>query len=611
MTRRSSALHGNTGKEASSRENLKITGGIMIGISRKQVEHTEYIFVDFFDTLMFRSVHSCQMTEAWDRALARKLELAAGKLRDCRRAVLAEAGRDECAVNSHTLCGRIWEKLKHASENVSPGKEDFCKLSLETETYLEFGVQYVNREIFRFLDEQKKQGKKIILVTDFYLPAESYHRFLKKCGPGQLADQIFCSSDIGLTKSGDGLLYGHVLKTLDITPAQAVMIGDSLQADKLNAERYGIRSFRYFPFIHKVRTNLSRILKRDGSRSCYKTIRSFTRKDLMFLEYVFPLSCFTERLYDQLRYDRQNSAYFLSRGGYYLKILFDAYEAFCVPEKETIRTQYLYNSRKVNILAEKDEEARSLLTEYLAPYTKGNSFSFVDEGWYGHGQLIYTRTLGLKTAGYYLGLMDNFPETDCQRKGILFHVDENGRKSPYYGIFRTNCTLYEQLLTAPHGSVEAYVRGENQEITAVLKDNEQERRLYSGYTKAVQDHLLDYAKALFVWQCPMSLYQIAVQMIRPLLFAGREKRKLLKIYDGAYYNNAQDDSKKEFGKLKQVRINVIQLLYKPEEYMRYFCKVKERCTSDPAYALYIPFGMVVYGYCRLSLFLKRCFERED
>ncbi len=63
----------------------------MIGISRKQVEHTEYIFVDFFDTLMFRSVHSCQMTEAWDRALARKLELAAGKLRDCRRAVLAEA----------------------------------------------------------------------------------------------------------------------------------------------------------------------------------------------------------------------------------------------------------------------------------------------------------------------------------------------------------------------------------------------------------------------------------------------------------------------------------------------------------------------------------------
>lgn len=45
----------------------------MILINEKQFIDKQYIFVDFFDTVMFRKVHSHQMPKLWDNALSKKL----------------------------------------------------------------------------------------------------------------------------------------------------------------------------------------------------------------------------------------------------------------------------------------------------------------------------------------------------------------------------------------------------------------------------------------------------------------------------------------------------------------------------------------------------------
>ena len=145
----------------------------------------------------------------------------------------------------------------------------------------------------------------------------------------------------------------------------------------------------------------------------------------------------------------------------------------------------------------------------------------------------------------------------------------------------------------------------------LLKKNVKEDRLYFDHTKMIQNNILDYARALFVWRCDPSRYQIAKQMIAPLLFAGHDKRRLLKIYDESYYDNVKNGSEKEFGKLKQIRIKISGLIFGPEEYMRYFCKLKEKCASDLTYRMYLPIGIMIYLCCLLSLSLKHCFAGKD
>lgn len=582
----------------------------MICINRKIIQSVDYIFVDFFDTLMFRKIHSSQMEKQWDIALSKKLCLRKGILSQCRRQIVEKSGKDECAINYRTLCNEIWEQLHNVYRiDCILDREEFYSLSFDIETHLELGVQYINREMYNFLQSQKKNGKKIVLVTDFYLPTESYEIFGRRYHLDELLDYIYCSSDLEMTKSGSGKIYDYVLNELSVDPKRVLMIGDNLKSDKKNAQNYGMYAYRYFPLAHKIRTNLCKRLDVDCRKISYKNICKSADKEVIFGEYMLPLAYFTEKLYAELFREKQ-MVNFLSRGGYFLKILMDAYQNLSIPKDQIITTNYIFNSRKVNEKAVTDSKARKLLYEYLSPYIHNNEFVFVDEGWHGHGQLIFSDNLKLNTKGYYLGLMSNSTKKKCKRRGILFQKDETGKNSSYYGVFRTNLTLYEQILTAPHGSVQEYYRNENNQICVKFNENEKEQKLYEGHTAELQILLLDYIKAVFVWQCKLSKYKIAKSMLKSLLFANKEKRNLLKLYDKSYFNNVCDNSKKTFGHIKQVHINVLKMFLEPEEYMRYFCKIKEKCHSELLYVIYVPVGILIYCYCRISLFFKHIFIKS-
>ena len=99
-------------------------------------------------------------------------------------------------------------------------------------------------------------------------------------------------------------------------------------------------------------------------------------------------------------------------------------------------------------------------------------------------------------------------------------------------------------------------------------------------------------------------------MLDSLLFANKKKRELLKKYDESYFNNAIDDTQKGFGNIKQIKINLIELICSPEEYLRYFCKLKEKCQSRLLYLLYVPVGCVIYCWCRFSLFVKKFVKKR-
>lgn len=580
----------------------------MIRIKNCLLRNKKYIFVDFFDTVMFRKIHSNQMMQLWDESFSAKLNIKEGILTQVRINIIRKYMSNECAIAYETLCNDIYYGLKKQIPEVS--KKEFYRFSKEIEMYIEYGVQYVNREMIKFLKKWKKRGKKIILVSDYYLSADVYEVFMNKNNIAEIFDKIYCSSDIGKTKCGEGDLYPTILKDLGVNAEEVFMIGDSLVSDVTNAKKYGIEAYRYFPFVHKIRTNINKMVDRNCKEIAYKNILKEAKKNCIFGVYSYPLVYFTKELHERLALEKQN-ANFLSRGGYFLKKLFDAYEELVIPQPQRIDSFYVFNSRKVNEKAKNNEMDRKLLFDYLKPYFKEDKFCFIDEGWYGHGQIIFTEILGIKTKGFYLGLMDNYSIADCEREGILFGMSEGRKTSEYYGVFRTNCTLYEQILTAPSGSVQRYYRNELGSIDVELKQNPKENNIYQMYTKRIQEQLLSYVSTLFVYQYDTSRFELSKKLLKELLFAGYEKRSILLQYNESYFDNVVDSSKKKFGKKSDIHIEFLDLIKNPENYMRYFCKLREKFNTRFSYILYCPLGMCIYLYTYGSLIIKHMNRKKN
>ena len=176
----------------------------------KLAEHKSVIFVDFFDTVMFRQIHSHQLMGQWENVLKRKYtQLIKVDLCKLRRIVINEISKDECAISYDVLLEKLYLKL--ISEiDFSVTFKEFKKISYKIDYSLDMATQYPNRAIVKILKRLKSSGKKIYIVTDYYLPGKCYENYLRPYRLQNLYDGIFCSSDYQKTKI-DGDLYDEVL----------------------------------------------------------------------------------------------------------------------------------------------------------------------------------------------------------------------------------------------------------------------------------------------------------------------------------------------------------------------------------------------------------------
>lgn len=474
----------------------------------------KYVFVDFFDTTMFRHIHSSQLQPEWEKAIKRKFpNLKEFKLIELRKSVIDYLGGNELEIQYSELIHHIYKKI---NKKIDVTENEFYNISLSLEMYQDMAVQYPNKTIVSKLVKWKKEGKRIYLVTDYFLPGAVYDEYLKNYNLEGLFERIFCSSDYGASKA-NGNLYNVVLKELDIDAKDTVMIGDNKNSDYINAKNCGLYAIHYMPYLHKIHTNIYK--KKNKSLDINKTIFKHAFKDTEFGEYSLVLYYFCNNLYKELRRDKVNTIHFLSRGGYLLKKSFDKYQGLCIDNM--ISTNYIHNSRKVNYLAKENEEDFELLKRYFNQEGVSDKFCFVDEGWYTHGQIIISELFRdtLKTRGYYLGIMGRpkAPE-NCYRKGILFDAGDNpAEKSKYYGVFRTNCTFYEQILTAPEGSLKKYIVEPDGKIGFSLVWEQIEKDLYLNNTRKIQENLIRLLCCLISWNQYLDDYELAKYVLKTLL----------------------------------------------------------------------------------------------
>ena len=138
--------------------------------------------------------------------------------------------------NGHTEVSLqdIWENLE---EDTGLNAEEGMRLECETEEKL----CYSNPYMLQVWKRLQKLGKRMIIVSDMYLPRSCIERILQKTGY-MGAERIYISNEYGENKAG-GDLFHRVIR--DFSGARIVHIGDNPHSDQKMAKASGLDILPY------------------------------------------------------------------------------------------------------------------------------------------------------------------------------------------------------------------------------------------------------------------------------------------------------------------------------------------------------------------------------
>lgn len=564
----------------------------------KQTEGKKAIMVDFFDTIIFRRVHSSQIYYQWAKTLIARLEFSSPITSDeivyLRHKINKQLRKEYFESPFKEVMSQLYEQLKN---KIMLSKEDFISICLEADISVELGCQYPNNHLISFLRKAKARGQRIYIISDFYLPILAYNNFLINAGCNDIFDGIFVSETYNKTKS-NGSIYPFVLTQIGLEAKDCIMLGDSKTSDVIQANKHGIEGLWYFPLFHKIHTNISRIFNIEYSKRIIKKQASYLYQHSDFDEYSIILFFFAQNLIKTAISDGVKKLVFVSRGGYFLKCIVDEYLKSL--NIKNIHTDYCYVSRKVCLSNNKNE--LSLLKEYLEQFLDEGKLVTVDEGWYCHSQQSISKELNIPTLGYYLGVRGKDKGySNCIRKGILFDFyRNNGKPSKYYGIFCTNCSMYEQMLTSRDGSVIGYEKTENI-LKPILKDNDIEIKLYDEIINNWQKRMLLIIKGLCAWHIDKQINEklLAQTILKTSLFSNNKRCQLLQRLDGDMINN-YGNAKQIAKGISDVHIDFLKLLRHPDMYTGMVCKIQRKIYNKKVLnIIYKCLASCFYTYIRL------------
>lgn len=544
-------------------------------MNKKTFKNKKAIFVDYFDTLVFRKIKTYDVYYRWAYILKNKYkeleDVLVEDIVDSRIKTTYDLKDKYEEIPYDILMGSIREKY-----NINEDLEIFVSESFNNEVAIENGVQYLNKKLYRILKKEKQKGKKIYLVSDFYLNKDAYNIFLKRLGIEDLFENVFISVDYDKTKRRKeiGTLYQEVLKQTNLKKEEVVMIGDNIHSDYNVARNAGIDAIHYKKIIKsRKRTYLTfpnKFLK-NKSKEWEKGL---------YLEYSYYFYIFIHRLYNKVHNDGVKKLAFLSREGLALKKMFDIYQSMKVSKANRINTFYVYNSRKLNkqISDEIEENGNSDYVEYLKQYYDDGYLNIVDSGWNNSAQESIGKYSKVKTRGYYIGTFSKKEvDYECNREGLIYDIKEDGTTSDYYWSLRTNFTLIEQLLAANHGSVDSY---NDKKFSFTWVDKEKD--FYEKYIESIQRNLLLEFEQICAWSDNkidnISNKLLARRTLKSGLFANKERVSFLIECDNAYYDNYSNNEYK--GTFPKRKIKIKEKIFHPEKRLSILVKKQRRINNE-------------------------------
>lgn len=338
-------------------------------LSKHINENIKYVALDFFDTCAHRDCNPEVVLYEWARriSLSLNMQVLPNTVYSIRKEV--ESGIKKTGIEEpmyKQLIAAIYTEIQKRTD-ISLDREQFIDSSYNIELNIEIKHIYLDSSIKELLDFIKKTNRKIVIVSDFYLDTNFLNTLLRKLQIFDYITEVYVSSDCGVRKS-TGKLYSFVLKDLDITSNQLLMIGDNKHSDIHVPNKMGIIAIQKKNSVnHKVHSK--------------KSIKKVVYEEAFGMHNTAPLNgflpeiiFFIANLHYLLISKKVKDVFFCSREGQLMQILFDMYQDRLFGCR-SINTHYFYISRKATFLP----GIRSLDKENLAGvFGNGDTISVRD-----------------------------------------------------------------------------------------------------------------------------------------------------------------------------------------------------------------------------------------
>lgn len=191
------------------------------------LRHFNTVSFDIFDTLIERNV--LNPTDVFgivgERVLGKKSSLDFFENR-----IIAEKMARE-RFHEVTL-KQIYRELEEIYETETI--EELQKMEVE----IELECCHKKNAVFPFYEKCIQMGKRVVLISDMYLPESVMVLMLQKCGIKNY-ERLYISSAYGANKLS-GKLFKIVCRESKIDPRTMFHIGDSIKADLMGARKAGV-----------------------------------------------------------------------------------------------------------------------------------------------------------------------------------------------------------------------------------------------------------------------------------------------------------------------------------------------------------------------------------
>ena len=460
-----------------------------------EVKGYKYISFDVYDTLLIRpyvTPHDLfrHIEKVYDAPGFTEARIKAES--DSRRVKGGETTFEDIYAN-------IPQKFKHL---------DKVELEFESRVYCPPHIRDCFNELCR--------RRRVILISDMYLPKSFIEGLLKKCGLVGY-DYLYVSCEYSFSK-GSGILFRRVVFDYRIRPKELVHIGDNSMSDYHVPRSVGIYAahtrrpienyFRAHPLIWRY-YKANPCLERSMLVSL-DMIQSFERGDDFWydISYRFggPLALdYVNFIEDNRRKD--DSLLFVARDGYNLKAIYDR----IFPD---VNSEYIYAPRILNILIgsqyQRYKEHKEVIVRYFFPDFEGDVEKFFDE----NKKLIkqkrkalfnaYASTLGdhddisvvdvttMKYSSQKL-IGDLYPESSIT--GLYYFILNVEKDIPHKGYhvrnrmvkLGDNINITEFFLTSPEPPVEGIGPNGKPRFKDVCADERQRLDIYGSVTRGEVD----------------------------------------------------------------------------------------------------------------------------
>lgn len=198
------------------------------------IKKADVVSFDIFDTLLIRNV--CKPEDAFFlvEKISRSKDFA-------KRRIQAAANAAKSSENGEYTLDDIYHSLEEITGQA-------CDKLKTIELEVEWRLLQANPEILLLYKKCRNLKKRIIAVSDMYLPSSFLAEVLQN--NGFIVDKIYVSCEYKESKRKGGL-FAAVVKEEEKDGKSIIHIGDSTKSDYLKPRQYGIHSILFRPKHHK------------------------------------------------------------------------------------------------------------------------------------------------------------------------------------------------------------------------------------------------------------------------------------------------------------------------------------------------------------------------